>query len=63
MEDWHMEVQARRDDRMARREARKAWEENRPRRIASNVAKVAVLLLIALLAYAFIFFGALWASM
>lgn len=63
MNDLYADVHRRRYERQLRREAQRQWEADRPKRILENVIFGFQLALIAVLFFALLFAGALWASM
>ena len=57
------EVHRRQHERYLRREAQRQWEAERPKRILGYLMAGVKLVIVTILVYAFLFAGALWASM
>ena len=63
MNELYEEVHCRRYERYLRREAQRRWEAERPKRILGYLMTGVKLVIATILVYAFLFAGALWASM
>lgn len=63
MNDFYEDVHRRQYERYMRREARKQWEADRPKRVIENIKAVLGYIAFGILFYLYLFVGALWASM
>ena len=63
MNDLYADVHRRRYERYLRREAKRQWEADRPKRILGYLMTGVKLVIVSILFYALLFVGALWASM
>lgn len=63
MNELYEEVHRRRYERYLRMEAQRRWEAERPKRILGYLMTGVQLVIGTILFYAFLFAGALWASM
>lgn len=63
MNDIYADVHRRRYERYLRREAKRQWEAERPKRILGYLITGVQLVIVSIIFYAFMFVGALWASM
>ena len=63
MNDIYADVHRRQHERYLRREAQRRWEAERPKRILGYLITGVQLVIGTILFYAFLFVGALWASM
>ena len=63
MNDIYADVHRRQHERYLRREAQRRWEAERPRRILGYLIAGVQLVIVSIIFYAFLFAGALWASM
>lgn len=63
MNDLYEDVHRRQYERYLRREAQRRWEAERPKRILVYLMTGVQLVIGTILFYAFMFVGALWASM
>lgn len=63
MNDIYAEVHRRQHERYLRREAQRRWEAERPKRILGYLITGVQLVIVSIIFYAFMFVGALWASM
>lgn len=63
MNDLYADVHRRQHERYLRREAQRRWEAERPKRILGYLMTGIKLVIATILVYAFLFAGALWASM
>lgn len=62
MNEFYEGVHQRREERYLRREARRKWEADRPKRIVEDVVTVLGYALFGLLLFAFAFVGSIWAA-
>lgn len=63
MNDLYADVHRRQHERYLRREAKRQWEAERPKRILGYLITGVQLVIVSIIFYAFLFAGALWASM
>ena len=63
MNDFYEDFHRRQYERYMRREARKQWEADRPKRVIENIITALGYIALGIFFYLYLFVGALWASM